>query len=410
MSRPPNLVAPPSRRPPSPPRLTTAQAARRNEVTIDARLAAHAGRALLLANVRYWSSVARLVTQQLSRWHTRAQEIADPVLRGLASQKLAEEGFNAEVAAMLATLAPRAHRSDAVTAIVALEVLYDYLDGLTESPSHESPDDGYRLFTAFTDAVTPSFEPTGDYYRFHPHSDDGSYLDELVATVRAALARLPATATLADILTRSAGRGAEAQLRIHAASLSGPGPMERWAKLNSVGTPLQWREFLAGAACSVLAVHALVAAAADVRTTHEQALEIDRIYLSISVLPTILDSLVDYEVDLSAGQPGYVQYYDDRDVLAERLVSVIEDAVSHARRAPHGAHHVMNLVGVVAYYTSAPTAKNEFARPVTERIVRQLRPLIGPTLAVMRTWRAIKRVRMRLRSEPRVPVSIGRAA
>jgi tetraprenyl-beta-curcumene synthase len=377
---------------------------------MDARLAAEAGRALLLANVRYWSSVARLVAQQLARWRGRAQEIGDPVLRGLAAQKLGEEGFNAEAAAMLATLAPRAHRRDAVTAIVALEILYDYLDGLTESPSHESPDDGYRLFTAFTDAVTPAFEPAGDYYRYHPHRDDGSYLDDLVATVRAALARLPSTATLADILTSSAGRGAEAQLRIHAAALSGPGPMERWAKLNAVGTPLQWREFLAGAACSVLAVHALIAAAADGGTTHEQALEIDRIYLSISVLPTILDSLVDYDRDLSEGQPGYVQYYDSRDVLAGRLVCVIDDAVGHARRAPHGPHHVMNLVGVVAYYTSAPTAKNEFALPVTERVVAQLRPLIGPTLAVMYTWRTIKRVRMRLHSQAWIPASIGRAA
>jgi len=344
----------------------------------------------------------------LSRWRSRAEEIRDPTLRALASQKLAEEGFNAEVAAMLATLVPRSHRGDTVTAIVALEVLYDYLDGLTESPSHESPDDGYRLFAAFTDAVTPMLAPIGDYYRYHPHSEDGGYLDELVATVRAALARLPSTTRFTDILQRSAERGAEAQLRIHAATLSGPGQLERWAKLNAVGTPLQWREFLAGAACSVLAVHALIAAAADARTTYEQALEIDRIYLSISVLPTILDSLIDYERDLNAGQPGYVQYYDDRDVLAGRLVSVIDDAVGHARRAPHGAHHVMTLVGVVAYYTSAPTAKNEFALPVTEHVTRRLRPLIGPTLAVMHTWRAMKRVRTRHGSQ--IPESVGGAA
>jgi tetraprenyl-beta-curcumene synthase len=416
MSRSAHFAAPSPRRPyppPQPPDAPPQKAgdARHTSPTnsaIDARLAAHAGRALLVANLRYWSSVAQLVSQQLGRWRGRAQEIGDPTLRRLASQKLAEEGFNAEVAAMLATLAPRAHRGDAVTAVVALEVLYDYLDGLTESPSHESPDDGYRLFAAFTDAVTPLLEPCGDYYRYHPHSDDGGYLDELVATVRTALAKLPSAQRFTDILQRSATRGAEAQLRIHAATLSGPGQLERWAKLNAAGTPLQWREFLAGAACSVLAVHALVTAAADARTTRDEALEIDRIYLSISVLPTILDSLIDYELDLRAGQPGYVQYYDDRDVLAARLVSVIDDAVGHARRAPHGAHHVMNLVGVVAYYTSAPTAKNAFARPVTERVVHQLRPLIGPTLAVMHTWRGVKSVRTRRRA--RHAVSIGGAA
>jgi tetraprenyl-beta-curcumene synthase len=361
---------------------------------------------LLLANARYWSGVAPLVRKQMTRWHARAEAIQDPVLRALALEKLDEEGFNAEAAAMLATLAPPAHRRSTVDAIVAAEVLYDYLDGLTESPSQELPDDGDCLFRAFSDAVAPAVAPSGDYYRYHSHSRDCGYLDDLVATVRRALAALPATTRLSEILKLSAARGAEAQLHIHAARLSGPVQLERWAKLNSAGTTLHWREFLAGAACSVLAVHALIAAAADRSTTYAQALEIDRIYLSISVLPTILDSVVDYEQDLNSGRPGYVQYYDDRSVLAERLESVIGDAVSHARRAPHGAHHVMNLVGVVAYYTSSPAANSDFARPVTARIMRQLRPLIAPTLAVMRAWRTAKRLRRRWRAP--APATAGR--
>jgi tetraprenyl-beta-curcumene synthase len=375
---------------------------------MDRRLAAQASFALLLANTRYWSAVAPLVRRQMSRWHDRAQAIQDPVLRALALEKLSEEGFNAEAAAMLATLAPPAHRRSAVDAIVATEILYDYLDGLTESPAQELPDDGYCLFQAFSDAVAPAGAPSGNYYRYHSRSRDCGYLDELVSTVRLALAALPASARLAEILKRSAARGAEAQLQIHAARLAGPGALERWAKLHAVGTTLHWREFLAGAACSVLAVHALIAAAADRGTTYAQALEIDRIYLSISVLPTILDSVIDYQHDLDCGRPGYVQYYDDRSVLAERLESVIGDAVKHARRAPHGAHHVMNLVGVVAYYTSSPTAKSDFARPVTDRIVRQLQPLISPTLVVMHAWRAAKRLRRRWC--PPAAATVGRAA
>ncbi len=343
--------------------------------------------------------MAPLARRQLHRWRRRAQAIDDPVLRALALAKLNDEGFNAEAAAVLATLAPREHRRRAVDAIVAVEILYDYLDGLTESPSREAPDDGSRLFTAFTDAVAPSVKRSGDYYRHHMRSEDG-YLEELVASARTALAGLPATATLAEILQASAARGAEAQLRIHAASHSGTGQLERWAKLHAAGTPLQWREFLAGAACSVLAVHALIVAASDRRTTYEQALEIDRIYLSISVLPTILDSLIDHEADARTGRPGYVQHYDDRGVLARRLASVIDDAVSRSRSAPNGAHHVMTLVGVVAYYISAPSAKSEFARPVTEHISGQLRPLLTPALAMMRGWRAAKRLRARWRGVP----------
>ena len=353
--------------------------------------------ALLLANVRYWSAVAPLVRRQLRRWHQRALAIEDPVLRELALQKLSEEGFNAEVAATLATLAPRLHRRGVVKAIVALEILFDYLDGLTESPHGESPDDGDRLFRAFTDAVAPAKKPTGDYYRHHSCRGDGGYLDALVKVVREALAELPATIKLTHIMRRSAERTAEAQLHIHAACIAETGQLERWGQRRAPETQLGWREYVAGAASSVLAVHALIAAAADHRTTCAQGLDIDRIYLPIAALPTILDSLVDYERDTACGRPGYVRYYDSRAVLARQLTNVIEDGVSRARRVPNGAHHVMTLVGVVAYYTSAPSAQSDFARPVTEQVRRHLRPVIGPTLAVMLTWRAAKRARTRLR-------------
>ena len=53
----------------------------------------------------------------------------------------------------------------------------------------------------------------------------------------------------------------------------------------------------------------------------------------------------------------------------------------------------MTLVGVAAYYISAPTASSDFARPVTRRYASELEPLITPTLVVMRSWRAAKRAR-----------------
>lgn len=362
---------------------------------LDRRLAARAGIALLLVNVRHWSSVAPQARGQLARWRRRAQTIEDPQLRALALAKLAEEGFNAEAAATLATLAPRAHRRRAVEAIVAAEVLYDYLDGLTETPARESPGDGERLFDAFADAVAPWSRPSGDYYRHHSRGEE-VYLGELVAAVRLALAELPSSAIVAESLLGSAQRGAQAQLRIHAAP-SGAEQLQRWAERCAAGTPLGWREFAAGAACSVLAVHALIVAAADPRTTREQALELDRIYLLISVLPTILDSVIDHDADARSGRPGYVQHYDDRDVLARRLADVIRDGVARARAAPHGAHHVMTLVGIVAYYAAAPTAGDAYARPIIEHISRQLQPLLAPALTMMRGWRAAKRLRARRR-------------
>ncbi|MFI5005377.1 MAG: DUF2600 family protein [Solirubrobacterales bacterium] len=370
--------------------------------------------ALGVANARYWSTVAPLVRAQLAHWERRAGEIPDPVLQRLATSKLRKERFNVEVAATLATLAPRAHRRSAVEAIVALQVMYDYLDLLTEQPSSDGLTDGRQLFAALCDVLAPEAALDRDYYRHHPHSDDGGYLGELASTARRAFAQLPAAAAVAETAQRSAERCAEAQVLSHAAARSkrgsggaesggpesgGPGvgdpgvdELERWAGREAAGTALQWPEFLAGAAASVIAVHALIATAADRHTGPEDARAIDAVYLSIGAL-TMLDSLVDHREDIEAGELGYLRCYDGPEQMARRLVRVATDAAARARLLPNAAHHVMTLVGVVAYYASAPSAGSPVALPVVKHMRRELRPTIVPTLALMRAWRLAKRVR-----------------
>jgi tetraprenyl-beta-curcumene synthase len=356
-------------------------------------LTARTGVALARANGRYWSSVAPIVRAQLRRWEQQARAIPDPSLRALARQKLHDERFNAEVAATLATLAPRAHRAPAVQAVVAFEVMYDYLDGLTEQATPDPLRNGRQLFQAFTDALDPLATLSDDYYQYHPQSEDGGYLRELANAVRAPLRQLPAASAIAAAARAGAARCADAQIRVHTTPYSNDPQREHWATRAAAGTPLEWREFIAGAVASVLAVHALIAAAADPQTTPEQAAAIDTTYLSISALSTMLDSLIDHERDLSTGRPWYLQHYEDHRVIARQLAHVAGHAVREARTLPNAAHHVMTLVGVVAYYTSAPAAGDEFARPLVTHIKRELRPLIVPTLAIMRTWRIAKRLR-----------------
>jgi hypothetical protein len=379
---------------------TTAGRAAASRVFADRWLLARAGAALFIANARYWSTVAPLVRQQISRWDERARAIPDPLLRTLAMNKLRDERFNVEVAATLATLAPSVHRARVVEAIVALQVIYDYVDLLTEQPAGEPAIDGRRVFAALRDAVTLEHEDdldseedrSRDYYRDRPSSEDGGYLQELVDTVSSALARLPSAAAITAVARASAARCAEAQVLNHEASCSGIKELRQWATLEASDTGLGWQEFLVGATASVLAIHALIAAAADPGTTREDAEELDALYLSIGAL-TVLDSVVDYQHDLDSGQPGFLRYYDDPNVLASRLAILARDAAARARGLPSGAHHIMTLVGVVAYYASAPTANSELARPLTAPIRRELRPLIAPTLALMRAWRLSKRVR-----------------
>ena len=399
----------------------------------DRRLLARAGVALLLANARYWSTVAPLVRAQLARWERHAAAIGDPRLRTPALDKLRGERFNVQSAATLATLAPRAQRAGATRAIVALQVMYDYLDLLTEQPLADPTRGARQLFTALLDALTPErkdgggppepqagglglqtggdeprtggLEPHagGDYYRYIPEADDGGYLRELVRTVRLELARLPAAAAVAAVARESAARCAQAQVFGHAAARTGTtDELERWARreaaevATTTDTAPGWPEYLAGAAASVLALHALIAAAADARTTPHEAAQIDAAYLSIGAL-TMLDSLVDRDADLVTGQLLYADFYESSEAMASALLRAAGEATRQARPLPRAAHHAMTLVGVVAYYASAPAAQSAFAEPVLSRLVAELRPLITPTLALLRAWRLAKRVRRRRR-------------
>jgi tetraprenyl-beta-curcumene synthase len=386
-------------------------------VFADRRLLARAGLALVLANVRYWTTVAPEVRSQLVHWRARAMKIENPELRTLALRTLEQEGFASEVAATLATLTPRRHRTTSVRGMVALEVMYDYLDGITEQPAPDPLANGRQLFKAFTDALDPANALEDDYYRHRPSgSDDGGYLKELAATVQDALARLPAATALAPTMLRAASRCAEAEVLSHAATLTdssrdglGDGraaAVEDWARDSASGSGLEWREYLAGAASSVLAVHALIALAGDERATATRGAALDDVYLALGVLSTMLDSVVDYEHDTANGTLAFIGHYEDTTMLGERLADVTHHAAMCARDAPASAHHLMTLAGIAAYYTSAPSATGELAWPVTSRVQQELRPLITPTLAIMRAWRLAKRVRA---SVPRTVTASGHA-
>jgi len=353
-------------------------------------LLARAGLALLLTNVRYWRTVAPVVRGQLARWQQRAEAIVDPELRTLALQKLQQERFNTEAGAMLATLAPRAQRTNVTEAIVALQVLFDLLDGLTEQPLKDPLRDGERLFGAFTNALHPPGPPAGT-----ASGEGGGYLQELSSAAGYALARLPAAAIVLPVAQATAERAAQAQIRMHATPQLGIEQLQAWAQSQTQDTGLQWRELTAGAASSVLSVHALIAAAGDASSTPEQAAEIDTAYLSICVLLTLLDSLVDHDRDTAAGQLGYIGLYEDRGLLAPTFTGIAQRAASEARQLPNGVQHLVMLTGVIAYYASTPGADGELARPLIRQVRSSLGPLVSPALLVMRTWRLARTLRGR---------------
>lgn len=396
--------------------------------------------ALALANARYWRTVAPVVRGELARWEERAQTIANPQLRELALEKLREESFHARAAAMLATLAPAPRREDATRAIVALELLFDYLDGLTERPLADPLGDGERLFAAYT-SVANDLDGRADLDgrdldsradldgcdldnldfdldldldgrdrqrkeggrgrtdRGEKEGEDGGYAWALAGATRAALRRLPAATAVAPSIQASLELGAQAQIRMHAAAEVGIEQAEEWARAQGAGE-LGWRELLAGGASSVLAVHALIAAASDPATTPERAQAIARAYMWTCVMLTLLDGLVDHHRDAgvsavtgaAAIHPTYAGLYRDRardedGELLDTLTHAGERALQRARELPDGVRHATIALGVVAYYAAAPGAEREPARSAIARLREQMGPALRPALTLLRVWR-----------------------
>jgi tetraprenyl-beta-curcumene synthase len=364
--------------------------------------------AFALANARYWLCMAAQVRREMRHWEARARTIEDPELRALALEKLRGEGFNAEAAAMAATIAPRATRGHAVRAIVALELLYDYLDGLSERPHADPLGEGERLYAAFVGALAPhTVSPDGRPDTVDPDMGGRSqplealgpddYVEELGRTVRRSLERLPAREAIAPYAKQCATRGAQAQIRMHATPVLGAAQLGEWAHGEAQGTTLQWREFAAGAACSVLALHALIAAAADPRTTPAHAQEIETAYLFTGTMVTLLDGVVDHERDAAADAHSYAGLFEDPVLLAQALTCAAREASRHSGELRNGAHHLMTLAAAAAYWCSAPGAGGAHARPALEGLRRELQGLLFVPLLTMRAWRASRTARPRRR-------------
>lgn len=355
--------------------------------------------ALVRANARFWPAVLPVVREELRRWDLRARAIPDPALRAVALRKLDGERFNAEVAATFATLAPERRRRDVVTAIVALQVMYDYLDGVTEQPVADPLASGRQLYRAFGNAFARVPEPV-DHYLHHPHGSDGGYLAALQRACRRALWSLPAAAVAAPVAAAVAARCGEAQTRTHAVPRLGAGQLCAWALMQPETGELRWWEVASGAVAWVLAAHALIAAAADPATTAEQARAIASAHLATCALTTQLDSLVDADEDAAGGGHAYLAYYRDDAEAAERLRLLARRAAGAAQELPHGPHHLMTVAGAVAFYLSAPAARSPRARRVTGPLTAELGPLLRPALTIFRSWRRAKRIAALRRLRP----------
>jgi len=304
----------------------------------------------------YWLTIFPVARRELRRWRTRAAAIPDPALRKIASRALADEGLNAEGAALFATLAPIVRRPVTTRLLVAFQVMYDYLDALTEQPTPEPLSSSRRLHLALVVALGGS-APAGGFFPQHPPHDDDGYLAELAMSCRATFLQLPSARLVAPHAIRAAARSAEGQSQSHAAALGADHGLVRWATdATPRGLDLRWWE-TAAAAESSLVMHALLASASQSRMTDAHAASVAAAYWPwIGGLNALLDDLVDTAEDAAEGTHSYIARYDSADACARRLARIAAEASSAIGRLPLRRRHALIFAAMTSYYLAAPQA------------------------------------------------------
>jgi hypothetical protein len=137
----------------------------------------------------------------------------------------------------------------------------------------------------------------------------------------------------------------------------------------------------------VLSLHAIIAAAADARLAPDEADAVDGAYLPICALATLLDGVVDHDRDAATGEQHYIRLYETSEDLERALTELTREAMIRAATVPRRRGQLMTLIGVVAYYATAPGADSQFARPIIGALRAQLSGVLGPGLTLMRRWR-----------------------
>lgn len=328
------------------------------------------------------------VVKEVARWRKVAARIPDEELRHDALQGLARKRANIDGAALFWTLA-RVRSPTLLRLLVAYEILADYLDCTSERAADSGIANGQLLHQALIDAIDPS-TARADYYRHHPWSRDGGYLQLLLDTCRQSCSELPSYQAVRPLLL------AAARLTQVLALNHEPDPQRRdvalqeWAEAHFPDQDeLAWWEWTGGAS-AWLTVLALLALATEPTCTTAEAERVFAAYLPwISLVGTMLDSYGDMAEDRRSKDHSYVAHYGHVSTFSQRMIKLIQRALEETEALRDGERHLVIVSCMIAMYLSKDSTRSEQLRDTTRTIVRASGGLTRLLLPVLRIWRVL---------------------
>lgn len=295
---------------------------------------------------------------------------------------------HAHGAALFWTL-PRRRNLQLLRLLVAYELIWDFLDNVSERAAAHGLVDGRRLHLAIAEAIDLRAS-VSDYYGALPWRDDGGYLRALVEACREGCSVLPSYPLVRELAVREAHRAQVLAINHDPDPLRRDAQLRRWVLEQFPDQRIvRWWE-LTGAASAPLAIHALLALAAEPRARRA---EIRRTYAAyfpwLSAATTMLDSYVDQIEDLANGDHSYVSHYPSPDHAIWGIRALVLRSLGEACGLRHGHRHAVIAAAMIAMYLSKDTAPTPQLRAGAATFVQAGGALTRLLLPILRLWRVV---------------------
>jgi tetraprenyl-beta-curcumene synthase len=288
---------------------------------------------------------------------------------------------------------PRVRNLCLLRLLVTYQIMWDYLDTVSESGATAGQANVLQLHVALVDALDPS-RPISDYYCYEPSCEDGGYLCALVLACREFCIQLPSFQCVRSLLVREAARVNVQALNHDLNPVSRDAGLRRWVASEFSGNQdVQWFE-LAAAAGANIAIYALFALATEPTCDDTKIARTYRAYFPwTSALATMLDSFVDQEEDFANGDHCYVAYYETTELATQHIARLIQRCLRETQTLDNGERHTLIAACMVAMYLSKDSARTQAIRARTQYLVNAGGSLTRLLLPILRVWRIAFRQR-----------------
>lgn len=289
--------------------------------------------------------------------------------------------------AALFSVLPRQRNHYYLRLLVAYQVIWDYLDSVSERGAAAGLANGRQLHLALVDALDPAGE-TRDYYCHSPWQNDGGYLRALVDTCRECCSRLPSYARVRHLVLRDACRAEILALNHELDAARRDAALKAWADREfPAGHEAEWYE-LTGAASAGLATFALFALACEPDCTNAEIARTHAVYFPwASAVACMLDSYADKTEDAENGNHSYIAHYPTFEIGVTKICLLARRCLDELHTLKNSETHVVIASSMIALYLSKDSARAASMRESSRHIAVAAGSLTRLLLPILRFWR-----------------------